>query len=185
MKIEIKKTETFTDCAEIVDIFGQGSNQPTKQGVNGFQVEFDVVATNNKESKSFHVVYQSDERNCNITAYNGYEMSTASRFGCDADCSDELSEFMDYDDEIFSEMNKSAERLCKEYLESNTSKTNKLELFDTACGWIAVFTGETGSGDQVIEEEAHNIAGDNNEERIRRALIVWGADADSTEISIL
>lgn len=61
---------------------------------------------------------------------------------------------------------------------------NKLELLDTAQGWIAVFTGKTGMGEQVSEEEAHNIEGANNEERIQNALVVWGADVEQTEITI-
>jgi hypothetical protein len=61
---------------------------------------------------------------------------------------------------------------------------NKLELLDTAQGWIAVFTGTTGMGEHVNEDEAHNIAGDNKQERIDNALLVWGADADETQVTI-
>ena len=61
---------------------------------------------------------------------------------------------------------------------------NKLELLDTAQGWIAVFSGETGMGEQVSEEEAHNIEGADNEERIQYALGIWGADVEQTEVTI-
>lgn len=61
---------------------------------------------------------------------------------------------------------------------------NKLELLDTPQGWIAVFTGETGSGEQVNEEEAHNITGDTDEERTQSALVIWGATSDETTVTI-
>jgi hypothetical protein len=61
---------------------------------------------------------------------------------------------------------------------------NKLELLETPQGWIAVFTGETAIGEKVSEEEAHNIEGASNEERIEKALVVWGADIEQTDVSI-
>ncbi|EGR4074164.1 hypothetical protein D6U78_09990 [Vibrio cholerae] len=61
---------------------------------------------------------------------------------------------------------------------------NKLELLDTAQGWIAVYSGETGSGEMVVQEEAHNIQGDSDQKRIQNALVVWGASEDETEVTI-
>lgn len=61
---------------------------------------------------------------------------------------------------------------------------NKLDLLDTAQGWIAVFTGETGMGEHVVDEEAHNIEGNTDEERIANALIVWGADVEQTKVTV-
>lgn len=61
---------------------------------------------------------------------------------------------------------------------------NKLELFDTVQGWIAIFSGETGAGEMVSEEEAHNIEGESDQARTMNALLVWGAELDDTEISI-
>jgi hypothetical protein len=61
---------------------------------------------------------------------------------------------------------------------------NKLELLDTVEGWIAVFTGETGMGEQVSAEEAHNIAGDTDVERTDNALDVLGDNSDETTITI-
>jgi len=119
MKVEIKNYESFTDYAEIVSIYGQGCNYETKKGVDGFQVDFDIEATNkNGEKSQFHIVLQSFERTDNIMAYNGYEMSTASKYGCDADESTELEEFMDYEDGIFDEIFEIAETECKNWLES-------------------------------------------------------------------
>lgn len=61
---------------------------------------------------------------------------------------------------------------------------NKLELLDTPQGWIAVFSGETGSGAFAVEEQAHNIEGKTDAERTANALLVWGADAESTDVTI-
>ncbi|NAX35498.1 hypothetical protein CAG54_10995 [Vibrio sp. V27_P1S3P104] len=61
---------------------------------------------------------------------------------------------------------------------------NKLELLDTAQGWIAVFSGETGSGEMVVQEEAHNIQGDSEQERIQSALAVWVALEDETDVTV-
>ncbi|MDA9557762.1 hypothetical protein N9R79_09775 [Vibrio sp.] len=61
---------------------------------------------------------------------------------------------------------------------------NKLELLDTVQGWIAVFSGETGNGEIVDQEEAHNIEGNSEHERVKNALIVWGADEDETEVTV-
>ncbi len=115
----IDSYEEFTDFAEIVDVYGQGCNYPTNKGVDGFQIDFDVVAIKDGIEKSFHIVYQTSERSCNITAYNGFEMEPASGFGCDADESCELTEFMDYDYSVFSEMRAIADKLCRDWLESN------------------------------------------------------------------
>jgi len=62
---------------------------------------------------------------------------------------------------------------------------NKLELLETTQGWIAVFTGETAIGKKVSEEEAHNIEGASNEERIQNALVIWGADVEQTEVIVI
>tara|TARA_R110000744_G_scaffold134248_3_gene243167 strand:- start:1285 stop:1485 length:201 start_codon:yes stop_codon:yes gene_type:complete len=62
---------------------------------------------------------------------------------------------------------------------------NKLELLDASEGWIALFSGTTGMGEQISEEEAHNIAGANNEERVQNALCIWGAEMEETEITFM
>ena len=62
---------------------------------------------------------------------------------------------------------------------------NKLELLDTVQGWVAVFSGTTGMGEQISEEEARNIAGANNEERVQNALCIWGAELEETTITFI
>lgn len=61
---------------------------------------------------------------------------------------------------------------------------NKLELINTALGWIAIFSGVTGSGESVNNEEAHNISGENLDELVTSALNVWGALKDDTDIVV-
>jgi len=61
---------------------------------------------------------------------------------------------------------------------------NKLELLDTAQGWIAIFTGKTCGGEYVLDEEGHNIQGDSDEDRVESALAVWGADITDTLVTI-
>jgi len=119
--IKIINTETFTDNAKIVSIFGQGCSYETKKGVAGFEVQFDIEATNEKgETKKFHIVFQSSDRLDNIKAYSGYEMSFACLYGCDADEAEELDNFMNgYDEIACAEMEESAEAMCLEYLDSN------------------------------------------------------------------
>ena len=110
---------TFDEFAEICDIYGQGCNYPTKRGVQGFQVDFEVVAFVGDERRDFTVIYQSGERTCNITAYNGFEMSCAIGFGCDADESPKLLAFIDHDSDRITHIKFRAEQLCKAWFEIN------------------------------------------------------------------
>lgn len=48
--------------------------------------------------------------------------------------------------------------------------------------YIALYTGETGSGEMALEEEACSITGTDRNEIISNAAIVWGIDLDSCEI---
>ena len=118
--IKILKTESFTDNAEVVSIYGQGCSYETKKGVDGFQIDFDIEVTNDKEEiQEFHVVYQSMERSCNMMAYNGVEMSTAKMYGCDSDESRQAIEFCDDDDNALVELEEIATKLCREWLDNN------------------------------------------------------------------
>jgi len=127
--IKILREETFTDCAEVVDIYGQGCNYPTKKGVDGFQVDFDIEVTNDTyKTKEFHITYQNDERTDNITAYNGIEMSTGARFGCDADESRLVFKFLCVDEsesDILDILEDKAIELCREWLNNNIDKDDE------------------------------------------------------------
>lgn len=120
--IKILSESVFDVFATVVDVYGQGCNYPTKQGVDGFQVDFEVEATSQGETEQFHIVYQSAERSDNIIAYNGYEMTTAGKFGVDDDQSTRLDRFMGYEDGIFTEMQRSAEALCRDWLKSHAAE---------------------------------------------------------------
>lgn len=117
--LKILNQETFSDFAKVVGICGQGCNYETKKGVEGFQVDFDIEVTNdNNATNEFHVVYQSLERSDSIMAYNGVEMSTARRYGCDSDESSEVVAFVDYDDNFLDELEEIAVSECKKWLDS-------------------------------------------------------------------
>ena len=116
ISFEITSEETFTDCTELNHDF---SNAATDGPVlEGFQVNFLVDVTFNGEEKSFEVIYQTKERNNGMMAYNGYEMAVATMYGCDADESSELLEFVDDDYTVLDALNKRANELAKEELKS-------------------------------------------------------------------
>lgn len=59
---------------------------------------------------------------------------------------------------------------------------NELKIIsDNNNCFIAIFSGKTGSEEIVKEEEAHNICG-TKEEVIEKALAVWGASKEETNI---
>lgn len=121
--LEILKTETFVDYAEIVPKYGQGCNYETGKCVEGFQVDFDInVTLKSGNSKNFHIVFQSLDRSDNMRAYGSCEMSTAGEYGCDADESADLDEFAGYDEEIIEILQDKAEKLCKEWFEENSEE---------------------------------------------------------------
>lgn len=106
----IQKTTTFDDLAELGDPLCPG----TDPVLNGYQVEFDVQATNRcGEVKNFHLAYQSTDRNERLKAYSGYEMSVARDYGCDVDESPELQEFMDHEEGTLDTTDVVAEALSK------------------------------------------------------------------------
>lgn len=116
--------ETCNDFAKIVNIHGQGCNNPTGKGVEGFQVDFDVLAIKGEESKSFHIVFQTMERNDNLRAYNGIDMAPACYHHWDIDDGEYLIEFLDWKRRIFNEMTEIAEKQCKEWFEYKTPQMN-------------------------------------------------------------
>ena len=62
---------------------------------------------------------------------------------------------------------------------------NKLMIMEDPSktdSYIALYTGETGMGESVIEEEAHNIEGSNKNEVLFKAAAVWGVDLDDCAV---
>ncbi|MGZ8220090.1 MAG: hypothetical protein ACXWT0_00430 [Methylobacter sp.] len=82
-----------------------------------------------------------------------------------------------FDDLLLEYKNESEECLT-------ASIENKLEIFNTATGWIATYTGLTGSEEISISEEAHNINYGSSKEDLINNANVWGADLDNTEVVI-
>jgi hypothetical protein len=116
---EILNAETFADEARIVSKYGQGCNYETGKCVEGFQVDFTIeVEKPDGEKKTFHIAFQSLDRTDNIRAYSSFEMSPASKYGCDSD-EVALSEFSDYDEEILHVLQEKAEKECKEWFKNN------------------------------------------------------------------
>lgn len=114
--INIDDINVIDEFATIVDVYGQGCNYPTKQGVENFRVDFSVTAIKEGNEKSFNVVYSTMERTDNIMAYNGLDM--ALDFDCDSNESSELEEFMG-GSVGFESMAAIAKKKCSEWFESN------------------------------------------------------------------
>ncbi|NLD93001.1 MAG: hypothetical protein GX639_10065 [Fibrobacter sp.] len=126
--LKILKEEAFEDMAEIALKYGQGCNYETGRCVDGYQVDFDVEVTlKTGETEKFHIVFQSLDRSDNMRAYSSSEMSTAAKYGCDADESVKLNNFTGYDEEIIEILQDKAEKLCKEWFDSNIDEENSEE----------------------------------------------------------
>lgn len=120
MEFEIIKQEAFT-----AEHFGNerflttlggciDTTDDSDYGLGDWQYSFVVKATNQSgETQTFDVAYQPAERNNSIEAYNGYEVATASKFGCDADESAELEAFCDYDTAVLNALHKIAKAAAK------------------------------------------------------------------------
>ena len=118
ISFKILKVEEYDEYAQIGDIYGQGCNYPTKKGVSGFQVDFDIVF----QTEEYHIVFQTEDRNDNMRAYSSCGMSTASSFGCDADQSTIIMNDHDYSREaaeVISTLKSIAEIFCERYFERN------------------------------------------------------------------
>jgi hypothetical protein len=50
--------------------------------------------------------------------------------------------------------------------------------------YIASFSGTTGSGEEVEDEEGHNVSGASIEEIISNAAAIWGVDIEDTIITL-
>lgn len=129
MQIEILKESIFDDFAELIDFSNAAT--PNDNVLNGFQVDFDVRVKNDRgDTEDFHVVFQSTERTNGLEAYNGYEMSTASQYGCDSDDSRALEVFTDYDENVFDELQDRATELAKAKLASLLAEAKKSSSYE-------------------------------------------------------
>lgn len=86
-----------------------------------FEYDFEVLVKNqNSDQKVFNVVFQCEERSSAITAYSGYEMGSAYRFGCDSDETQDLIAFCDHDDSVIEALKDRAELAAKKELDRLT-----------------------------------------------------------------
>jgi len=119
MKVEILEERICDDFVEVVDLRNAATDLLE---LTGLHVEFDLKAENDQgEVKQFTIVFQSLERNDGIEAYNGHEMTTAAKYGCDADESQEFELFMGYADGIFDTLDARANAISKAMLEQFSS----------------------------------------------------------------
>jgi len=74
-------------------------------GLADWMYQFEVEVTNKDlETKIFTVAFQPCERLNSMRNYFGYEITTANKYGYDADKYDELIEFCDYDETIIDQL---------------------------------------------------------------------------------
>jgi len=88
---------------------GGCSGEEGEFGLGDWTYQFEVRVTNqNGETESFTVAYQPEERTNRIKAYSGYDITTASKYGYDADESAKLKRFCDYDASVLDALQEKA-----------------------------------------------------------------------------
>ena len=82
----IVKIEEFDELSELVNLTNNAVASCDDLFLNGFQVDIDVtVANENGGTKDFRVVFQNEERNNGMCGYSSHGMTSAGKYGCDAD----------------------------------------------------------------------------------------------------
>jgi len=108
MNIEILNTVEVSEVAQVLEL---PNSSPSSSQLCGFEVHFTVKATNaDSETQEFYIVCETQERNISRRAYNGYEMELSKTQGD----TEELEEFLDYDDSI-NELKDKAQEMAKRY----------------------------------------------------------------------
>lgn len=107
----IKSEEIFDECVELIRDFENAAC--TIDAIDGLEIQFEVEACKDSKVENFIVAFQSVERNNGLMAYNGYEVGFA---GYDSDDSQELIEFMDYDESSLDMLCNRAKALSKSKL---------------------------------------------------------------------
>lgn len=92
---------------------GGCSDDGTEQGLGAWQYQFIVAVTINGETRRFTVDFQPLERSNGMRNYCGYEVTTAAKYGCDSDESQELLEFCEDDESILDQLQEMAEAAAK------------------------------------------------------------------------
>jgi len=108
MKIEILNTVEVSEVAQVLEL---DNSSTSNSQLCGFEVHFTVKATNaDSETQEFYIICETEERNLSRKACNGYEMELSAVNGM----TDELVEFLDYDDSI-NELKDKAQEMAKRY----------------------------------------------------------------------
>lgn len=112
-ELQVNSIDVFDDFAKLY-VLNNAANHEL-DCVDGLIITFEITITDSDEpfsNKDFTIQFQSAERNNGLMAYNGYEMV------CDGDTdeSQELIEFMDYDETFINDLYKQAKELSKDVL---------------------------------------------------------------------
>lgn len=113
-ELQINSIDVFDDFAALY-VLNNAANYEL-DCIDGLIITFEVTIKDSDDSfeeKDFTVQYQSTERNNGMMAYNGYEMICDG----DADESQELIEFMNYDECFIDQLYEKAKKLSKEKLD--------------------------------------------------------------------
>lgn len=96
-----------------------------KKGVSGLHIEFDVTVFNDEnEKQDFRVVFQCVERTDNLRTQSSVDMTTAAKYGCDADESEELEKFCKNDDFALKYLSWKADNIAKKWFFDNYKENN-------------------------------------------------------------
>lgn len=106
-----------------------GCSDSGEFGLGEWTYQFKVMVTNQLgETARFTVAYQPEERSNRLKAYSGYDVTTASKYGYDADESEELEKFCDYNALVLDALHEKAWTAAKLEYERLISLLNDGEI---------------------------------------------------------
>ena len=112
--LQVKNTEIFNDFAELYVLNNSANHNLTC--LDGLIITFEITINDDDDDsfkdKDFIIQFQSTERNNGMMVYNGYEMV------CDGDVdeSQDLIEFMDYDESFIDQLREQSKEYSKDIL---------------------------------------------------------------------
>ena len=106
--VKIVKTEIFSENAIVIESPEQNVIGDYRLADN--QIQFTVKA----DGKEYLIVFQSEDPSCITGNTCCHGMTTALKFGVDLDQSDELTEYLDYDETFVYSLEKIADNLAKD-----------------------------------------------------------------------
>lgn len=119
--VEITGFQEYTDNMEIIDVYGQGSNVPTKKGLTGWYGVATIALTDKESGKcdDFHIQLTNSERSDNISGYNGIDLTFD-----DINCDDvkEFRDTIDWDKDIEAAIIEYAEKKASIHLPKDNAR---------------------------------------------------------------